>query len=55
MDASTRQIAFVIAGAVVIVALLRYMPEVGGWVLLAVVLGMLFLAERAGIFSAIGG
>lgn len=45
------QLAFVVAGAIVIVALARYAPRIGGWILLAVVLLLLFTAERAGVFS----
>jgi uncharacterized membrane protein YjgN (DUF898 family) len=48
-----RQLAFVVAGAVVIVALARYQPRIGGWVLLAIVLALLFVAERAGVFESL--
>lgn len=41
-------VLWVIAGALVIMALVRYMPETAGWVLLAVVLAMLVSAHSKG-------
>lgn len=54
-EEKTRQLALILGGVFVIVALARFFPQIGGMVLLAVVLVMLFAAERAGVFDKFAG
>lgn len=44
-------IAYVIAGIVLILALARYFPKTAGWVLLALVLGLLVVAAQKGMIG----
>lgn len=43
-------IAYVIAGIAVLVFMARLAPRVAGWILLALVLGLLLTATRKGVF-----
>lgn len=45
-------IAYVLAGIAVLVFMARLAPRAAGWVLLALVIGILLTAQRKGAFQA---
>lgn len=50
MEERIPPIAFVIAGAILVMVLARYFPKIGGFVAILLVLVMLIAAQQKGVF-----
>ncbi len=51
VSGSAPTLVFIIGGAFVLIVLARYFPSIAGWVALALILAMLYAAERTGTFA----